>query len=120
MADDPIVGKLNYRQGDEGGVMEFLLIVDKGSTNAEVDFSAVKPNPGGSPISIPRTRVASSEKFIVGTQTHVDAGYESEIIYRYYPNGSPLAPGFSLQFRVNFSTAEGVGAHTVSSRGAES
>jgi hypothetical protein len=101
MSGNDIVFKAEYSQGDEGGLMDFFIRVQNGAIGAEVSFKAERPNPGGAPIQIPRTKLPAPS-ILVGMQTTVLAGYESLIVGNYFPNGTPISPGLNLNFSVLF------------------
>src|SRR4029077_12778904 len=86
MSDDVIVFEVSYDQGDEGGPMDFLLIVVNGVDGALVSFKAEEPNPAGAPIVLLPTPVTFSP-MTAGMRTTVDAGYRSQIRIVYDPNG---------------------------------
>jgi hypothetical protein len=110
MSDDGIVMEVSYDQGDEGGLMEFLVIVGNGVTGALVSFKAEEPNPAGAPIVLSPTPVTFSP-MTAGMRTTVAAGYQSKVRMVYDPNGTPMPQNLSLDFRGQFvepSRAAGV------------
>jgi len=107
---DEIVRKEQYVQGAQGGQMAFMVVVDNGSPGAEVQFHATTPNPGGAAIRLPPTRVSQS-RFTAGVSAHVDAGYESEIVFSYNPNGTPVSDKLTLGMQVFFIPSQEETAH---------
>ena len=105
-SEQPITGKTDYSQGPEGGQMDFLLSVANGSVGAEVAMHAVKPLPDGTRIEIPKSPVTAPFIFY-GRTYHVPADFQTEIIYTYYPNGTPVSPHLKLSVRVQFVPSRG-------------
>jgi hypothetical protein len=100
MSETVIFKTFDYEQGDEGGLMDFLVTVLNSAVGAAVSFKAEQPNPGGSPIEIPRTPVLTPNQ-VTGMGTRVLAGYKSKILVSYFPNG-PVSQNFDLTFRAQF------------------
>lgn len=98
---EAIRGKVEYVQGAEGGEMAFMVMVYNGATGADIEFHATTPNPGGSDIRLPRTRINRSN-FTAGMVTRVNAGYKTEIEYAYHPNGTVVPSDLQIGLYVVF------------------
>jgi hypothetical protein len=104
---------VKYSQGDESGPMLFVLTCSNVPDGAQVAFSAGTPGP--SPlISIPKSTVQNSPDpqtgvptFKVGILCEVPRGYETNITYSYWANGTQPQQGFDINLSVHHFVEQG-------------
>lgn len=88
--------EIQYDQGPKEDNVKFFVTCTNVPLGTYVSFSSGTPNPGGIPISLPKTEVTQNPSFIVGMQTKVAAGYSTKISYSYWSEGHAPPKGFKI------------------------
>lgn len=92
---------IDYKQGDEGGKMNFLLCCTGVPVDAEVSFTARNTSGVQPLVQLPRTKVqTSNEEF--GIASDVPANWESAIEVDYWTNGKAPLQDWKLDMKVVF------------------